>query len=483
MRRYFGRKLFIYLLTFWVAATIDWMIPRFMPGDPVQSLLSRYTVAPEALPGLIAYYNGLFGLDQPILQQYLNFWVALFHGNLGRSVFVSGSPVTDVIMAALPYTLALLIPAILLSWWTGNKAGAIAARRKVLDNTVLPVGYVLTATPYMWLAIMIAWILGSVFRVFPISGGYSYSLEPSLTWNFAVDLFRHWCMPFASLFLVMFGGWAIGMRNMIIYELDADYSRYLNALGAPSGLVRRVRVPQRGPAPGHRPGPAAGRHRGRRARDRDRVLVPGHRQAPPGGRPEPGLLPAAGHLPVHHHRRAHRQLPRRHRLRPDRPAHQGRHARGDGMSEPRRPVGAPVPDRLPVLPGDASTSPGAVTGPPGRPASESVSRRREILYFALRGRKVPFALGVLLVFFVIGIVGPIAASRRPECLRRPARRPALRRLLVRDHDLRPGRLRPVRPRARGHVRGGAPRRRRRGDHRDVRRVRRRATAAASSTRS
>jgi peptide/nickel transport system permease protein len=239
VRRYFGRKLFIYLLTFWVAATIDWMIPRFMPGDPVQSLLSRYTVAPEALPALTAYYNGLFGLDQPILQQYLNFWVALFHGNLGRSVFVSGAPVVDVIMAALPYTLALLIPAILLSWWTGNKAGAIAARRKVLDNAVLPVGYILTATPYMWLAIMIAWILGSVFRVFPISGGYGYALEPSLTWNFVWDLFRHWCMPFASLFLVMFGGWAIGMRNMIIYELDADYARYLNALGAPSGLVRR----------------------------------------------------------------------------------------------------------------------------------------------------------------------------------------------------------------------------------------------------
>ena len=46
-------------------------------------------------------------------------------------------------------------------------------------------------------------------------------------------------MPFMSLFLIMFGGWAIGMRNMIIYELDADYSRYLGALGAPSGLIRR----------------------------------------------------------------------------------------------------------------------------------------------------------------------------------------------------------------------------------------------------
>jgi peptide/nickel transport system permease protein len=239
VRRYFGRKLFVYLLTFIVAATIDWLIPRFMPGNPVQSLLSRSHVTPEALPSLQAYYENLFGLDRPILQQYANFWVALAHGDLGRSVYLSGSPVTQVIMGAVPYTLALLIPAILLSYWAGNKFGAIAARRRLLDNAVLPIGYVLTATPYMWLAIVIAWVLGTIVGIFPISGGYSYALEPSFTWTFISSLLSHWIMPFMSLFLVQFGGWAIGMRNLIIYELDADYSRYLTSLGAPSKLVRR----------------------------------------------------------------------------------------------------------------------------------------------------------------------------------------------------------------------------------------------------
>ncbi len=239
MRRYFGRKLLIYALTFLVAATIDWMIPRFMPGDPVQSMLSRRQIPPEAVADVLAYYNNLFGLDLPIWQQYLNFWGSLLHGDLGLSVYLSGRSVVSVIMAAVPYTLALLIPAILLSWWAGNTFGAIAARRKLLDNAVLPIGYILTATPYMWLAIVIAWVLGTIFRVFPISGGYSYALEPSLSLAFLGSLVAHWVMPFMSLFLIMFGGWAIGMRNMIIYELDADYSRYLGALGAPSGLIRR----------------------------------------------------------------------------------------------------------------------------------------------------------------------------------------------------------------------------------------------------
>jgi peptide/nickel transport system permease protein len=240
VRRYFGRKLLIYALTFYVAATIDWLITRFMPGNPVQSLLSRHQVAPEAVPDLIAYYNALFGLDVPLWQQYLNFWGSLFQGDLGRSVYLSGRPVVDVIMAALPYTLALLVPAILLSWWTGNKFGAMAARRKVLDNAILPIGYILSATPYMWLAIMVAWIFGSVLGMFPISGGYSYAMEPSWSWAFFGSLLSHWVMPFMSLFLVMFGGWAIGMRNMIIYELEADYSKYLDALGAPRGLIRAM---------------------------------------------------------------------------------------------------------------------------------------------------------------------------------------------------------------------------------------------------
>jgi peptide/nickel transport system permease protein len=65
----------------------------------------------------------------------------------------------------------------------GDSFGALAARRKWLDNTVLPVGYVLTATPYVWLAIIIAWVFGFILNIFPISGGYSYSMEPSWAWG------------------------------------------------------------------------------------------------------------------------------------------------------------------------------------------------------------------------------------------------------------------------------------------------------------
>lgn len=239
MKRYFGRKLFIYILTFFIAVTIDWMIPRFMPGNPVQVMLSRFGLRADAAQELYNYYTRAFGLDLPIWQQYLNFWKALFEGDLGISVFLFPTPVTQVIMEAVPYDIALLLPAILLSWYAGNKFGAYAARSKRLDNTLLPIGYILTATPYMWLGILLAWALGIVWNIFPISGAFSYEMRPSWSWPFIWSLFKHWFLPFMSLFLVMFGGWAIGMRNMIIYELESDYAHYLEDLGAPRSLVRK----------------------------------------------------------------------------------------------------------------------------------------------------------------------------------------------------------------------------------------------------
>jgi len=239
VRRYFVRKLLLYILTFFVAVTVDWLIPRFMPGDPVSILISRAGLRGGAVESMYAYYTGVFGLDVPVWQQYLNFWGALLRGDLGISIYLFPTPVTKVILGAVPYDIALLIPAILVSWWAGNHFGAFAARSRKLDNTLLPAGYILTGTPYMWLGILLAWAFCIVLRIFPLAGGYSFNLRPHFSWIFIWSLISHWFLPFASLFLVQFGGWAIGMRNLIIYELESDYSHYLEALGAPRKLIRK----------------------------------------------------------------------------------------------------------------------------------------------------------------------------------------------------------------------------------------------------
>jgi peptide/nickel transport system permease protein len=238
--RYFARKLFTYALTFLVAVTVDWAIPHLMPGNPVLTLMARIQIQdPKVAQSIYDTYMRAFNLDLPLWKQYYYFWASLLHGDLGTSIMQFPTSVTSIILSAVPYTLGLLIPAILLSWYAGNKVGALAARRKLLDNTVLPLGYALTATPYMWLAILLSYVFAVVWTIFPF--GFAYDPTAGRGWSltFILDLLRHWVLPFLSLFLVAFGGWAIGMRNMIIYELESDYAHYLEALGAPQRLIRK----------------------------------------------------------------------------------------------------------------------------------------------------------------------------------------------------------------------------------------------------
>jgi len=240
MRGYLARKTLVYGLTFVVAVTLNWLIPRLMPGDPVQRMVARTAVQhPETIVAMTDYYERMFGLDLPIWQQYLNYWGSLFRGDLGTSVWLFPTPVSEVVLDAVPYTLGIMIPAILLSFVVGNTVGAMAARSRWLDNVALPVGYLVTAMPYMWLAILLAWGFGVALGWFPVAGGYDFGLVPQWSWSFAFDLLQHWVLPFLSLFLVSLGGWAIGMRNLIIYELESDYANYLAALGAPRRLIRQ----------------------------------------------------------------------------------------------------------------------------------------------------------------------------------------------------------------------------------------------------
>jgi peptide/nickel transport system permease protein len=233
------RKLVTYILAFFAGVTIDWAIPHLMPGDPVQTYLSNFTLQPAGYASLYKTMSEAFGTNLPLWEQYLHYWQGMLTGDLGVSYTSFPNKVTTMIFQALPYTLALLVPAIVLSYFLGNRLGAAAARRKALDNTVLPMGYIFQAIPYPWLALILPYLLGVVWHVFPIAYGYDQSLLPGWNWTFISSLLYHWFLPFLTVFLVSLGGWAIGMRNLVIYELENDSSRYMRALGASEHVVRR----------------------------------------------------------------------------------------------------------------------------------------------------------------------------------------------------------------------------------------------------
>lgn len=238
MGSYLKKKCLIYALTFFIAMSINWMIPRLMPGDPISSILSRFAKDSETFAVMQNYINKTYQLDQPLWKQYFNFWGNVFTGDFGMSIQYAPKSVSTVIMESLPYTLAVLIPALLLSWFIGNWFGAFAARRKNWDNTLLPISYIFMSAPYFWLGIILVWLLGMKLDLFPFSFAYSPGLRPSFSLHFIIDFLWHWVLPFLSLFLVSIGSWAIGMRNLVIYELDTNYSKFLESLGADNALIR-----------------------------------------------------------------------------------------------------------------------------------------------------------------------------------------------------------------------------------------------------
>jgi peptide/nickel transport system permease protein len=240
VRRYLSRKIITYVVAFFIGVTVDWALPHFMPGDPIQGMLAKYNVANTAgYQALYAQFQASYGLNVSLWQQYLNFWHGVLTGDFGQSIFAQGATVASLVFNAMPYTLALLVPAVLLSYVLGNRLGAAAARRKVLDNSVLPLGYVLQAIPYPWLALVVVYLFGPLWHLFPTSLGYDQGLIPHMDWRFISSALDHWFLPFLTVFLVSLGGWAIGMRNLVIYELENDSSRYLRALGSSERVVRR----------------------------------------------------------------------------------------------------------------------------------------------------------------------------------------------------------------------------------------------------
>lgn len=232
----------MYGLTFFSAITVNWAIPHLMPGEPIQDLMrDRFLSQPD--PSTYEYLFRTFGRgfrpDLPLWKQFYYYWYSILHGDLGISITMYPASVVDVIGRSAPYTLALLIPATALSWYAGNKLGAFAAHHSRLDNTLLPASYVLAASPYMWSAAIVSWLFTVSWKIFPNSAAYDATMSKEWSWHFAFNLLEHWFLPFFSLFIVALGGWAIGMRNTIISELDTDYVRYLQTLGAPKQLIRR----------------------------------------------------------------------------------------------------------------------------------------------------------------------------------------------------------------------------------------------------
>jgi peptide/nickel transport system permease protein len=239
---YVLRRLGVFLLVIWAAATINFAIPRLSPVDPIREALLQVTSMGASQSGmdvLTKTFAERFGLDQPVWKQYVNYLVDSAQLNLGFSISYFPTRVGEMILVALPWTILLVGVATLLTFVVGTVLGSFLAWPKVpgVVRVLGPTLLTMSAIPYYLLGLILIYLFAFVTKAFPLGGGYSVGLTPGWSPSFLFDALRHSILPALSIVLADMGGWALGMRGMMVTIQGEDFMTMAEAKGLNPGRV------------------------------------------------------------------------------------------------------------------------------------------------------------------------------------------------------------------------------------------------------
>ncbi|WP_395398655.1 ABC transporter permease [Arthrobacter sp. UC242_113] len=236
--RFILRRLGFYLIAFLASITLNFLLPRFMPGDPVSRMFARTQgkMQPEQIDAL----RKLLGVDdRPIWEQYIDYLHNVFTGQMGVSISRFPTPVTEVIAAQIGWTLLLGGTALVIAAVVGNLLGILAAWRRggAIDSALPPVLIFIGSFPYFWLAMGALYLFGVILGWSPLRHAFSDGVEPAFTWEFIGDVGAHLVLPALTIVLVSIGGWMLGMRNTMIATNSEDYITMAEAKGLRPGRI------------------------------------------------------------------------------------------------------------------------------------------------------------------------------------------------------------------------------------------------------
>lgn len=230
--RYLAKRLLFFVITLWGALTINFILPRLMPGNPAQVMIAKFQgrLSTQAVHAL----EVAFGLDahQNIFVQYLHYLGRMVTGNFGISLTFYPTPVASVLSQAVPWTVGLFGMTTIIAFAVGTLVGISTSwRRDSVGSTLtVPIGLFLNAMPYFWFALVIDYVFGFALGWFPIAGAMSNS--SSLTGLAQVgSILYHAILPAATIIITAAGGWMLTMRNNMISVVTDDFVVFARAKG------------------------------------------------------------------------------------------------------------------------------------------------------------------------------------------------------------------------------------------------------------
>jgi peptide/nickel transport system permease protein len=233
--RWLARRLAFYAFALWVALTINFLLPRLMPGDPLDGILQHLSPSQiQANPGIIQAYQALLGGGHhSIWHDYVTYLHRIVHFNFGISTSNYPAPVSAVVGRTLPYSIFLVGVAFLIAFALGTAIGMVAAwrRGRVVDTVFVPLFMTLGAFPAFFTALLGLYFFGLKFHWFPIQHAYDNGLSPGFNWTFLSSAFRHAQLPILVVVAAYAGAWVLNMRTVMINTIGEDYVAVAHAKG------------------------------------------------------------------------------------------------------------------------------------------------------------------------------------------------------------------------------------------------------------
>jgi len=239
--RYILRRLGFFLVTLWAAMTVNFFLPRLMPGNPAMAMMARFhgRLSGQSLHAMEVAFGVNSG--ESLITQYFSYLGNSFTGNFGRSLTFFPQSVSHVVFTALPWTLGLVGVTTVIAFILGTLIGTIVGWRRgsFLDN-ILPVTTFFQAIPYFFLATVLLYVFAEKSHVFPNADFKSYDTNNYVIgWNpgFVGSAVSHAILPALTIVLASVAGWIVGMRNMMVTTMDEDYVLVAQAKGLPKSRV------------------------------------------------------------------------------------------------------------------------------------------------------------------------------------------------------------------------------------------------------
>jgi len=233
--RWFARRLAFYVFAIWVALTVNFLLPRLMPGSPIAGLLQHMSPAQlQANPGLIQTYEALLGGGHhSIWSDYVTYLHRISHFDFGLSTSNYPTKVSEVVGRTLPYSIFLVGVGFLIAFALGIAVGMVAAWRRggFVDGIVVPAFMMVSAFPAFFIALLGVYFLGLKAGWFPIQHAYGNDVTPGFNWTFLTSALRHAELPVLVIVAAYSGGWVLNMRTVMINTIGEDYVALAHAKG------------------------------------------------------------------------------------------------------------------------------------------------------------------------------------------------------------------------------------------------------------